>query len=212
MVKIKEEKLIAGIGINDADYCVQKFERYTDTEGRRKPKMLWVCPFYRRWKAMIDRCYYPRKSNKMKPIYIDCGVCEEWLTFSNFKSWMETQDWEGNQLDKDLLGDGKLYSPDTCCFIPSMVNVFMTERDASRGKYLIGVDFSKKVSKFRARCKNPYTRKSVHLGTFETEAEAHQAWLDKKVYFAKMLASGIKETRVAEALIKRYENYRQVVT
>lgn len=211
MAKVKsKEKLVSGIGINDADYSVQRFEQYTDSNGKRKSKMVWVCPFYRKWKAMIDRCYY-RLGNKGRnnQTYVGCTICDEWIYFSNFKSWMEQQNWEGKQLDKDLLsGANKIYSPETCCFIPLLVNVFMTERTSNRGEYLIGVDFRKQKSKFRARCKNPYTGKSVDLGLFKSELEAHQAWLDKKIFFAKMLASEIEDIRVAEALISKYENYK----
>ena len=77
---------------------------------------------------MLQRCY--SESHLVRqPTYKGCSVCEEWLTFSNFKSWMEQQDWEGKQLDKDLLVyKNKIYSPETCVFVSSVINSFFVEK------------------------------------------------------------------------------------
>jgi len=50
---------------------------------------------------MLTRCYYQKRLD-IRPSYEECIVCEEWLTFSNFKKWTEQQDWEDKQLDKDF--------------------------------------------------------------------------------------------------------------
>lgn len=71
---------------------------------------------------MLARCYsgYTLKSN---PAYAGCAVCEEWLTFSKFKDWFEKNYRIGTQLDKDIIVPGnKVYSPDTCCFVPQEIN------------------------------------------------------------------------------------------
>ena len=53
-----------------------------------------------------------------------------------FKDWMENQDWEGNQLDKDLLFEGnKVYGPKTCVFVTRMVNNFTLDSGAARENY-----------------------------------------------------------------------------
>ena len=44
----------------------------------------------------------------------------------------------------------KIYSPDTCIFVPNRINCAFTKSNASRGKYPIGVSFDKKSNKFRA--------------------------------------------------------------
>ena len=63
--------------------------------------------------------------------YKGVEVCEEWYNFQNFAEWCETQkflnakDVKGKsyQLDKDILVKGnKIYSPDTCCFVPPEIN------------------------------------------------------------------------------------------
>lgn len=99
----RSKKLVCGVGINDSEYPTSLFGV---EEGSRK--LLWRCPYYTTWHNMISRVY---SGHKNCSAYHDVVVCEEWLLFSNFKSWMETQDWEGKELDKDIFGDGKLYSP-----------------------------------------------------------------------------------------------------
>lgn len=42
---VKGKGLVSGIGINDADYVVQKFISYTDEEGKVKRRLFWFCPF-----------------------------------------------------------------------------------------------------------------------------------------------------------------------
>ena len=60
---------------------------------------------------MLKLCYSPAHHKKY-PSYVGCTVCEEWKTFSNFRRWMVTQNFEGRHLDKDLLVKDNLhYSP-----------------------------------------------------------------------------------------------------
>lgn len=201
----KSCKLIFGIGFLDADYVVQKRESYRD-DGKLKQRLLWICPFYRKWTSMLQRCFDP-KLHKKRPTYAGCQVCDEWLVFSKFRQWMETQDWEGKQLDKDILFPGnKVYSPETCVFVSHRVNSFVTERNARRGQCVIGVSWLPLKQMFMASCRNEMG-KNKNLGYFSTETEAHLAWLAFKLKQAKLLAAEQTDPRVAKALIDRYENY-----
>lgn len=203
MKLLKRTKLIYGVGINDADYNVCK----TDVVDGKK-KILWVCPYYVKWRAVLERCY-SEKFWKTNPTYRDCSVVPEWHLFSNFKAWMKTQDWEGKQLDKDLLLYGnKVYGPDTCVFVDQKVNLFMLENKATRGKSLIGVYFDEECGKYRARCCSVTTGKQKCLGRYTTQEEAHKAWLDFKLEQAYILADEQTDERVATALINRYKNYQ----
>ena len=81
---------------------------------------------YKVWYAMLQRCY--SECYKNKPTYIDCSVCEEWLCYENFKKWYDKNYYrvenEIMNLDKDILVKGnKIYSPETCCFVPKRLNV-----------------------------------------------------------------------------------------
>ena len=152
---------------------------------------------------------YSTKFQERQPTYIGCTVSEEWLTFSNFKNWMMTQDWEGNQLDKDLLFKGnKIYSPETCVFVTPMVNTFTIDQGAARGDCLIGVCWHKGMSKYKSQCGNPFTGEQEYLGLLTCEQEAHRAWLKRKLELAYELAAIQTDERIAEALIDRYSNYK----
>ena len=119
---------------------------------------------------------------------------------------MEKQDWEGNQLDKDILFKGnKVYSAKTCVFITRTVNNFTIERGAKRGNLLIGVSWHKQSEKFRAKCNNPFSGMYEHLGMFTCEQQAHNAWLKRKLELAHELAAIQTDERVAKALVERYE-------
>lgn len=204
MKKDRRSGLVYGVGINDADYDV--VTRYFDVE--RGKGAMRRCPFYTKWVAMLARGYSSLFHSK-HPTYLDCMVCDEWLTFSNFKSWMELQDWEGKHLDKDVLSRGnKIYSPDTCVFVDAKVNNFLTESDASRGDYPIGVNLDKATGKYKAQCYDVTTGKKQYLGLFDSPNKAHETWLAFKLSQAKILAAAQTDRRVAEALVYTYENYK----
>lgn len=185
----KSGKLVYGVGINDATYTIV-------------PKGEKCCPFYQRWRGVLERCY-SEKLKKKHPTYVDCAICEEWLLFSNFKAWMQEQDWEGKQLDKDLLVKGnKMYSPETCLFIPQSINKFMTDRVLRRGLYPLGVTIEGGF--FKARCSN-LGQGETYLGLFNTPEAAHIAYLKHKEKLSLELAEMQSDIRVKTALIERYK-------
>jgi len=203
---MKAKKLVYGVGINDADYVTQKWETIEEN-GVRKRRRVWECPYYRVWNSMLRRCYSAKYQERC-PTYRGCSVSEEWLTFSVFKMWMECQDFEGKQLDKDILFEGnKVYSAETCVFVTRAVNMFTIDRGNDRGEWMIGVYWDKEESKFKSQCRNPLINKTEHLGRFTSELEAHQAWLERKLELAHELAAEQTDERVAKALIERYTNY-----
>lgn len=198
-------KLVYNIGINDADYVTETREviGYTD-DGKRIRKIIWSCPFHSRWKDMLKRCYSTSFQLK-QPTYIGCSVSNEWLYFSKFKAWMEQQDWEGKDLDKDILVKGnKIYSSEACVFVERAVNMFIVE--PKRGKWPTGVSFEKDSGKYKAQC-NSSVGKTELLGRYTTPEDAHKAWLDYKLEQAHILASQQKDKRIAKALVDRYESY-----
>lgn len=185
-------RLVCGVGVNDAPYKVVTF-----TDGVRA-----VCPFYKVWSAMLRRVYNP--SPEMVNSYLDATVCSEWLFFSNFKRWMETQDWEGKQLDKDLLHPGnKEYSPQSCVFITKELNTFITGPRRSTPDLPVGVGFHKASGKFRATAGNLNGR-TVHLGLYLTPEEAEKAYLEYKLKRAEVYAETLP-LLIGDALIKRFK-------
>ena len=202
---------IFGEGINDSGYVTQKSEYISRGDGTYYKKLLWFCPYYSSWRGMITRCY-SKAFQKKYPAYIGCTVSEEWKTFSNFKSWMEEQDWEGKHLDKDLLIDGnKVYSRETCLFIPNMINNFIVDNKASRGEFPVGVMWDNNWGKFRASVRNYSTKKQEHLGSFICPNEAHKAWGKRKYELAVQLAAEQTDERVSKALVSRYEMFSDIL-
>ena len=187
---MEKVKLVLNVGINDADYSVTKEEKIN---GKRI--VTWRCPYYSRWYNLLSRCYSKAALTK-RPLYGECSICSEWLVFSNFKSWMITQDWENKQLDKDLkiLGN-KIYSPDTCLFISDDLNRFLNENESKRGNYPIGV--TAKSGKFASYVGNK------HISYHETPESAHESWLIHKM---KMIDGWmIKEPNVS-VYLQNYKN------
>lgn len=198
------KKLVFGVGVNDADYVVQNKVTTGYVDGKQKMKQVWVCPFYRTWKDMLQRCFSDKWKAKC-PTYKDVTCCKEWLTFSNFKGWMEQQDWQGRQMDKDIIfPNNKVYSPETCAFVSRVTNSFILASDAIRGEHPLGVVWKKRNQKFQAQCQNPFMKKKEHLGLFNCPKEAHEAWRKRKHELAQLVAELETDIRVKEALKKRY--------
>lgn len=193
-----------GVGVNDVDYVIQITVAAGYVNGKRKQKQVWTCPFYETWKSMLMRCFSEKYKSKY-PTYKDVTCCEEWLLFSNFKHWMEQQEWVGKQLDKDILVPAsKVYSPETCAFVSQITNMFVVASDAARGEWPVGVYWNKKERKFQSQCCNPFTKKVEYLGRFNCPLEAHEAWRKQKHELAQLVAETETDSRVKEALKKRY--------
>ena len=191
----KKNKLVCGVGINDVDYTVQP-----TVNGKRI-----TCPYYRKWRNMLRRCYSD-KYHETHPTYIGVTVCNEWKYFSNFKRWVDEQgveNWEKLNLDKDfLVKDNKVYSSDTCVFIPQGVNNFITDRERARGSLPLGVCMSK--GRYVAQISNPFIHKLKNLGYYSTSEEAHLVWKTKKHEYACKLAETVSDKRIADRLRTMY--------
>lgn len=198
-------KKIYDVAVNDANYNIRSTVVIGHTlDGKPIRKELWKCPFYVRWFNMLTRCYNKSYLDKF-PTYKDVTVCEEWLTFSNFKAWMEQQDWEGKELDKDLLVDGnKIYGPDNCIFLTKQLNYFLNTNESKRGEYLLGVYFEKDSNRFVAQCNNPFTKRCERIGRFRSELDAHQAYVEKKKKHALSLILDEPDKRIVDAIIRKY--------
>lgn len=158
--------LVYGVGVNDANYNVT-----ARVNGKLK-----LCDFYRTWKSMLQRCY-DQKYLSWRATYRGCSVVEEWHLFSTFKEWMEKQDWKGKQLDKDLLVLGNnIYGPESCMFVSSKINNLLLDCRAARGECSVGV--YKSDGKYRAMVSR--NSKRIHLGYYDTDREAYDAWRKAK--------------------------------
>lgn len=160
--------LIYGIGINDST-----------TKITNKGKMV---QFYQTWKNMLQRCSPYSQYKERNISYEEVTCCDEWLTYSLFKGWMEKQEWKGRELDKDLLMHGnKIYSPSTCCFVPKEINTSLTSKQKKKGLYPIGVYYHKRDGVFYAQCGGKY------CGSYDKQEDAHRAWQKQKLEEAILL-------------------------
>ena len=150
---------------------------------------------YELWKSMLKRCYSDT-CKKKQPTYEGCEVSDNFKSYEYFYEWCQKQigfNKEGWQLDKDLLTKGnKVYSEDSCIFIPREINQILVKSTASRGKYLIGVCWDKTKKAFKASV-NKNKGKQAYLGLFNTELEAFNAYKIAKEAFIKEQANKWKD-------------------
>ena len=131
---------------------------------------------------MIKRCYDPKYQEKHST-YKDCKVENSWLNFQNMAEWINENYYEvpGEKmcLDKDVLCKGnKVYSKETCIFVPQRINNLFVKSDKSRGKDPIGV-YQVPSGNYRAFCSNGYGEQ-IRLGTYPTEEEAFRVYKEYK--------------------------------
>jgi hypothetical protein len=185
------KRIVYTFGVNDADYKVKSI-----VLGKKVN-----CPFYLSWSSMLRRCY-SAEFHKRNPTYKVCTVCDEWLLFSNFKKWMENQDWEGKYLDKDILTQGnKTYSPINCLFVSMQVNSLFNEYKKGRGKHKRGVTLNKRLNKYIAQC--TYKGGRFHLGCFNNETDAFKVYKLFKYMVIAMLAE--KQTEPLKSSMLNYK-------
>lgn len=203
---IRTKGVIYGVGIVDVDYKTQVF---SIVDGKRK--LVWVCPFYEKWKQMIRRCFSEKEKEK-NPTYANVTCCDEWISLSNFKRWMESQSYLDKSgrvmdLDKDLLVEGNLvYSPSNCVFIPHILNSFIFNDKSYTKNYPLGVTYVKREGKFQAQCNDPFNKRSRHICYGNDPEKLHQIYLSRKHQYACELADSeyVTDERVAKALRGRY--------
>lgn len=170
---------------------------------------------YQTWHHMLQRCY-DEKIHLKESTYIDCTVCKEWLYYPNFKKWYEENYYEiyneKMALDKDALNKGnKVYSPETCVFVPQRINSLFIKCNAKRGDLPIGVSYKKRDKKYQADCKifdvkaNKYKKK--YLGYYNTSEEAFNVYKKTKEENIKQIADYYKD-RIPEKLYKAMHRYK----
>ena len=172
---------------------------------------------YTVWYSMLQRCHNS-KIHKQKPTYSGCAISDNFKSLTYFLDWAKQQvghnsiDGEGRKfnLDKDILIKGnKVYSENTCVFVPMEINNLILNSRATRGEFPVGVHYEKSRNKFQA-----YIRKNgkrVYLGRYNSEVDAFKAYKTAKESYIKEIADKWKDKidpRVYEALL----NYQVEIT
>lgn len=168
--------------------------------------------YYILWKSLLQRVL-DNKYQEDRPTYKGVTMDDEWLNFQNFAAWCDTQEFfnakdtrgKPYQLDKDILVKGnKVYSPETCCFVPTQINGVLVSCKAKRGGNPVGVSYSKSKKKFVAHITFRDSKRK-HLGCFEDPNEAFKVYKRVKEGHIKSLAGKWKgkiDGKVYEALLQ----------
>lgn len=132
------------------------------------------------WHDILGRCYLPTHKR-----YKDYGakgitICEEWKCFEIFKQWYDFNyyelEGEAVDLDKDILSKGtKIYSPQTCIFVPRKINSLFRSKPKNDG---LPKGIYKDYKKYRVKIK--INGKSKELGGYNTLQEAQKVYLEAK--------------------------------
>lgn len=155
-----------------------KYPARTSTGSKNKP--------YTVWNDMMRRCTNEKVQEK-QPTYRGCTVCDEWHDYDVFYEWFQEHYRDGYKLDKDILFQGnKVYSPDTCVFVPNYINCLFTMTNAKRGQYPVGVYFRKDKNKFIAQLSFGGVQKN--LGSFDDPIEAFKVYEEAKYKRVKDIA------------------------
>lgn len=176
------------------------------SEGKKRTKV-YTC-----WISMLKRCYEERFQQK-SPTYKGCTVTEEWHCFQTFAKWYEENyyqvDNEEMALDKDILVKGnKVYGPETCVFVPPIINGTFTKRKNKKSNLPLGITAkSDKSGKFVARCVNYKTGKREYVGEFKSLEEAFKAYKECKEKYIKELADDYRD-KIPEKLYNAMYNYK----
>lgn len=168
---------------------------------------------YQTWNNMMTRCYN-KKWQERFPTYVGCMVCEEWHDYQVFSKWFYDNYYkiEGHRmdLDKDILHKGnKIYSPDTCVFVPHFINALFIKKDANRGVYPVGVALTE-CEYYLAQCSVP--NKGIrHIGNYKTAIEAFASYKEFKEQLIKDIANEYKEL-IPVSLYNALCNYKVEIT
>jgi hypothetical protein len=147
--------------------------------------------YYKIWSSMIQRTNSEKRA-KVSPTYSKCSVAEEWKCFQIFGDWFVKYHKKDFHLDKDILIKGnKVYSPETCCFVPREINNQFKSYSDKYGELPKGVSFYKITKRFTTQIS--LYGKRVALGYFNTPDEAFKVYKNTKEKHLKELANKWKD-------------------
>lgn len=190
-------RLIYNIGIND----------YTDKIYVNNK----LIKSYETWRHMIRRCYHEKDKRYSNYGGKGVTVCEEWLYFSNFKKWFdENYRWDLDEkgirldLDKDLLSNenNKIYSPNTCIFIPNNINLFLSYKKINNKFGYTGVYHHTNSNVWVAQIRDFHTHKKKHLGCFKNIEDAIKSYKIARKIEAEKAKKYLKDLCYDEIIIK----------
>lgn len=165
---------------------------------------------YTKWTGMMERCYAPKYKNSHASKLKTSSVCEYWHNFQNFAEWHEKNyygvDEEIMCLDKDILvKNNRVYSPETCIYVPNRINIMFTKSEAARGDLPIGVTLHKKRQIYGVKCSGYY------VGEYKNIQDAFNAYKQFKENYIKQIANEYIH-KIPNQLYEAMINYEVEIT
>ena len=148
-----------------------------------------VVKLWRSIKGRMSKHYLPGNES-----YKDCELSESWKDIRNFEKWYDLNYVEGWDIDKDLFGwNTKIYSEETCCFLPPRLNSFMVNLRSIFDGSMKGWYYRERDGVFVATVSDTSKRK-IHLGHFRTSEDAKIAYVAGKFKVLDSIVEEYKET------------------
>lgn len=142
---------------------------------------------YDTWRGMLRRCY---AKEERYSTYKDVIVCKEWHNFQNFAKWYEDNYVDGYEIDKDIIcSNCRIYSPETCCFVPQEINKLLTNIKSKKSSLPTGVVLNNGVYEVYM-CRYG---KQIRLGSFKEEFLAVNMYKTAKEEYIKEVADKWKD-------------------
>ena len=181
------DKLIVGLGIKDVEDCSIREDR-------------WMHDWYR----MLQSC-----------IRLKYNICLDWTRASSFRDWYYDNnknhigDVLGIQymLDCNILKpNSKMYSPETCAYIPESLHSLFNAFNRFGGQYKGGSSLRVGNNKYEAKIR--IGGKNKHLGFFDTEEEAQNKYRAEKYKQCKfviddLLINGLIDSKIRQASLNK---------
>lgn len=165
---------------------------------------------YQTWNSMLSRCYNPNNKSHQKT-YNNCKVCEEWLTFSNFKKWFNEFYIDGYSLDKDLLIKyNRIYSPETCCFLPSEINTALITKQNKKSNLPTGVSRDKHRT-FQVHIKKYGKQKRIGTRYFTLSSAVNAYKKAKEKYIKELAFCYYNNNKISKDIFEALNKY-EVIT
>ncbi len=144
---------------------------------------------YHTWRGMLRRCY--QDDGTAKTYYDIVSVCRDWWCYETYEKWYDKNHRDGFEVDKDFtVLDCKVYSPDTCCFIPNKINAILgkkTYNTVRKYKDLpTGVSYHVRDEKYTSQCFDG--TKLQHYGYHSTPESAFLAYKPNKEFYIRRAA------------------------
>lgn len=157
-------------------------------------------PAYSTWLHIIKKC------RTINGKFNNCEIHKDWLSLKLFSIDFKSMYRDGFCINKDLiLCSNKIYSKDTCVFIPKSIHSWIYTKNKGGKCSLLGVTYDRGVFIATIKC----GEKNKKIGRFKHPIDAHKAWQKhKKQQAIELLKKGFPVKLIVERLSDDIENNR----